>query len=109
MKGGMFTRSENRWGREQEYQALRRFIKLADSSEPGGFAGRVAAAVTEELTPRQRQMVTMYYMKQMTMRDIGETLGVSVSTVSRTVARGRARLRRALRYGSRALLDAMEE
>ena len=39
------------------------------------------------------------------MREIGEKLGVDKSTVSRTIKRGEARLRRCLRYGAKAFLE----
>lgn len=94
--------------KEVEYQALRRFIKMVEASEAGTMAESIASALAEELTPRQAQVVHMYYIDQMLMRDIAETLGVNVSTVSRTIARGRSRLRRCLRYGGRALLEALE-
>ncbi len=70
---------------------------------------RIARAMSEELTPRQRQMVRMYYMEQKTMEAIARELGVAVSTVSRTIARGKKRLRRCLRYGGSALLDCARE
>ena len=63
----------------------------------------------EELTPRQKQMVRMHYVEQRTMPDIAVELGVAVSTVSRTIARGKRRLRRCLRYGGSTLLDCAEE
>ncbi len=40
----------------------------------------------------------------LTMEEIGTQLGVDRSTVSRTLKRGEARLRRCLRYGAAALL-----
>jgi len=86
--------------REAEYLALRQFLKTAGTGE-----NRIAAAVREELTARQREMVELYYLRQMRMTDIAQLLGVSVSTVSRTLDRGRTRLRRALRYGDRRLLS----
>ena len=89
--------------REVEYQALRSFLKTLDKSE-GYLAESLAEAIKEELTERQRTMVKMYYINQMRMTDIAEELGVSISTVSRTIQRGRNRLRRCLRYGSQALL-----
>ncbi len=52
----------------------------------------------EELTERQREMVGLYYDQGMTMPQIAERLGVSRSTVSRTLRRARARLYRFLRY-----------
>ena len=39
------------------------------------------------------------------MRQIGQELGVDKSTVSRTIKRGEARLRRCLRYGAGAFLS----
>ena len=43
------------------------------------------------------------------MREIGERLGVDKSTVARTIKRGEARLRRCLRYGAEAFLNAAAE
>ncbi len=78
------------------------------ASAPGKSAEyRIASAMEEELTPRQRQMVRMYYIDQKTMETIAGELGVTTSTVSRTLARGR--LRRCLRYGGSALLACAEE
>ena len=51
-----------------------------------------------ELTDRQREMVALYYDQGMTMPQIAERLGVSRSTVSRTLRRARDRLYRFLRY-----------
>lgn len=95
--------------RDMEYQALRKFVKIVEASESGTMADNMAVALAEELTPRQQQMIHMYYIDQMLMRDIAKKLGVNVSTVSRTIARGRARLQRCLRYGGRALLESLEE
>lgn len=52
----------------------------------------------EELTERQREMVALYYDQGMTMPQIAKRLGVSRSTVSRTLRRARDRLYRFLRY-----------
>ena len=52
-----------------------------------------------ELTPRQRQMVALYYDRGLTMAQIAGRLGVNRSTVSRTLRRARDRLYRYLRYG----------
>ena len=95
--------------RDREYQALRQFIRLAHSSDSESMAGKVAEAVENELTPRQRELVKLYYIDQMTMYDIASLTGVSVSTVSRTLKRARERLRKFLRYGGRMLLEKLEE
>lgn len=56
------------------------------------------AARRQELTPRQSQVLRMYFEEEMTMTAIGEVLGISKSTVSRTIARAKGRLQRCLRY-----------
>lgn len=91
--------------RELEYQALRQFLKAVDNQQTR-VAANISSALDEELTDRQRQMVTLYYIKQMRMQDIAQQLGVNVSTVSRTIERGKKRLRRCLKYGGSALLAA---
>lgn len=53
----------------------------------------------QELTPRQRQVVALYYDRGLTIPQIAGQLGVNRSTVSRTLRRARARLFRFLQYG----------
>ena len=50
------------------------------------------------LTPRQQQMLTLYYDRGLTMVQIAEILGVCPSTVCRTLQRAHRRLQAALRY-----------
>lgn len=52
-----------------------------------------------ELTPRQRQMLSMRFDQKRTVTQIARELGVNPSTVSRTLQRARRRLYRCLRYG----------
>ena len=52
----------------------------------------------QELTPRQQQVLTLYYDQGMNMTQIAQTLGVKCSTVSRTIRRAKQRLYRCLRY-----------
>lgn len=91
---------------ETEYQSLRRLMRVTEADAPG--ARMVAGAIYEELTLRQAQMVRLYYMEQHSMQEIADMLGINVSTVSRTLKSARTRLRRCLRYSSRALLHADE-
>ncbi len=51
-----------------------------------------------ELTPRQRQLLELYYDRGMNIPQIAEELSVNRSTVSRTLRRARDRLYRCLRY-----------
>ena len=52
----------------------------------------------QELTPRQRQVLRMYYDEGKSMTKIAMSLRVNKSTVSRTIARARNRLYRYLQY-----------
>ena len=63
-------------------------------------------ALREDVTPRQREMLLLYYGEQLNMRQIGTRLGMDKSTVSRTIKRGERRLQRCLRYGAEAFLAA---
>ena len=52
----------------------------------------------KELTPRQRKILELRYEQGMSGVEIAEELGISPSTVSRTLGRARERLRRYLQY-----------
>ena len=51
-----------------------------------------------ELTPRQAQLLHLYYDLGYSMSGIAGELGIDKSTVSRTISRGRERLKRYLHY-----------
>ena len=51
-----------------------------------------------DLTPRQRQILTLYYEQGMNMAQIARKIGRDRSTVSRTMKRAREKLRRCLCY-----------
>lgn len=65
----------------------------------------LAKALRQDVTDRQRQFLLLYYGQGLNMRQIGERVGVNKSTVSRTIKRGEARLRRCLRYSDGRLLE----
>ena len=65
----------------------------------------LAKALRQDVTARQRQFLLLYYGQGLNMRQIGEQMGVNKSTVSRTIKRGEARLRRCLRYSDGRLLE----
>jgi len=92
--------------RNTEYQTLRALMRRSTGD---GTNRLLAAALAEELTERQAQMVQLYYIEQHSIRDIAAMLGVNPSTVSRSLKSARTRLRRALRYTSRAFLHEEDE
>lgn len=54
--------------------------------------------IENELTSRQRQMVEMYYFQEKNVTEIADELGLNISTVSKTLSRGKNRIRRFLKY-----------
>ena len=52
----------------------------------------------QELTPRQKEILDLYYDRGLKMPQIARKLGINRSTVSRTVKRAKERLYRCLRY-----------
>lgn len=59
---------------------------------------RVKRVIMEELTDCQKQIVIAYYFQQQNIPQIARERGVNKSTVSRTLHRAEARIRRCLRY-----------
>ncbi len=53
--------------------------------------------INEELSPKQRQYVVMYYIENLNMEEIAKRCNVSKSTVSRTVMRARKNIAERLR------------
>ena len=52
----------------------------------------------QELTPRQQEMLALYFDQGMHIPQIAAALGIHPSTVSRTLRRAQNRLYRCLRY-----------
>ena len=52
----------------------------------------------QELIPRQQVVMRMYYDEGKSMTKIARLLHVNKSTVSRTIARGKNRLKKCLKY-----------
>ena len=57
-------------------------------------------AMDEELTDTQREYIEMFFVYGMSMNEIGQELGVSKATVSRTINCGLDRLYHVLRYAN---------
>ena len=55
-------------------------------------------ARARELTPRQAQLLTLYFDQGKNMTQIAQELQINRSSVSRTIARAKQRLYRCLRY-----------
>ena len=57
-------------------------------------------AIERELTPRQRDCLTLYYLSGMKMKDIAAHLGLSRSTVTRHIQAAEKNLKNIARYYS---------
>lgn len=90
-----------------EFEALQEFIGLVYAG--GSLGRRVKLAVAEELTERQRELIFLYYIEEKSMTEIADSLGISPSTVSRTLKRGRTRIRKYLKYNGRYIAEAVSD
>lgn len=101
-----------RYKRGGEYAASMAMYSIQmstdNSKEISRLKRNLIRALHEDVTPRQRQTLLMYYAEGKNMREIGEVLGVDKSTISRTIKRGEQRLQRCLRYGASAYLQNMD-
>lgn len=88
------------WGDKSQYAAWLQgeFAEEADFHAHTLNALRVA--MDEELTDTQRKYMEMFFVYGMSMKEIGQELGVAVSTVSWTINYGLDRLYHVLRYAN---------
>ena len=59
---------------------------------------KLLQAIEEVLTPRQRQILLLYYFQNMTVSQIAGHLHIAKSTVSRSLARSIGKLEKTLHY-----------
>ena len=88
-------------------QLYARQMAADNSQEVSRLKRNLVRCLKEDLTPKQQRALILYYDKGLTMREIGEQLGVNRSTISRTIKRGERRLQRCLRYGAEAYLRSL--
>ena len=92
-----------------EMAAYVRQIASDNAGEHSRLKRNLIRAIKEELTDRQRQVLTMYYVREMTIYQVAEELGVYPSTAYRTLHRAEQKLFRCLRYGAGSYLKDMGE
>lgn len=96
MKGTPYsTRNNETWGSLDEYM---RENAGNNDEQIDRLKRNLRLAREKELTPRQRQMMQMRYEENKTVSAIARELGVDKSTVSRTLTRAIARIRKVLKY-----------
>lgn len=84
--------------RAADLQVYLRQIAATNDEQITRLRRNLTTAIDEDLTTRQRQILSLYYFKGYNMSQIGQELGVHRSTVSRTISRAMTRLQRALKY-----------
>lgn len=85
-----------------------RMIADDNHSQVNRLKRNLTHALRQDITPKQREYMLLYYGQGMSMEAIAHQSGVNKSTVSRTLKRGRQRLYRCLRYGASNLLEQAE-
>lgn len=85
-----------------------RFMAEDNSAQINRLKRNLARALRQDVTPKQRKYLMLYYGEGLNLREISQRTGVNKSTVSRTMKRGRERLHRCLRYGAATLLEDEE-
>lgn len=69
-----------------------------DGSGRTKLKGLLLNVIKNELTPRQKEIIMLYYFKNMDIVQIGKMLGITPQAVSAAMARGRLRMYRILKY-----------
>ena len=76
-------------------QSYKNWLHSSASDKKYKFLKKALIRAIGELPQKQKQYILLW-MEGMTMREIARTCGVDASTVSRTIKRGRIRLKRML-------------
>lgn len=97
MKNTPYKNRSSEW--EGDLTVWMRSVQGDNSDQLERLRRNLRRAREQELTPRQRQLLALYFDEEKTMPQIAEELGLARSTVSRTIARAKKRLYRCLRYG----------
>ena len=104
------TKSKGRPRKASAEMALyARQMAATNSAEHSRLKRNLLKAIREELTPRQREVLTLYYAGNKSINEIAQLLDVFPSTAYRTLKRAEKRLFRCLRYGAQSYLLGMEE
>ena len=104
------TKSKGRPRKASAEMALyARQMAATNTEEHSRLKRNLLKAIREELTPRQREVLTLYYAGGKSIHEIAALLEVCPSTVFRTLKRAEKRLFRCLRYGAQSYLLGMEE
>ena len=88
------------WGEKSQYAAWLQGEFAEEVDFHAHTLNALRVAMDEELTDTQREYIEMFFVYGMSMNEIGQELGVSKATVSRTINCGLDRLYHVLRYAN---------
>ncbi len=89
----MQYKSSNLWGEAADWES-----RGDNSSDIARLKRNLAKIRSQELTQRQAEIISLYYDRGMNTVEIAQALGTNKSTVSRTLERGRKRIKKYLQY-----------
>ena len=101
VKGIALASLDEVWAGDPDEEGKLRFgqmIENTESEDPGALVGdvevrRVLAEAIDQLPERERLVVALYYYEGLTLKEIGEVLGVSESRISQIHTKAIIRLR----------------
>lgn len=83
----------------EQDSGLRAIIEDADESESRQKLRKILLNVIKnELTPRQKEIIMLYYFKNLDSIEIGKQLGITPQAVSAVMSRAKMRILRILKY-----------
>ena len=81
---------------EVEFQPEKHEIRAIKSDALRAIDGRTALAALAKIEERYRSAVELFYLADLSYKEISETLGVPIGTVMSRLSRGKEQLRRVL-------------
>ncbi len=77
---------------------IRRILEGEENDKGERLRRILLKIINNDLTPRQKEIIMLYYFKRMDVVSIADALGVTPQAVSAAMSRARLRIFRILRY-----------
>ena len=93
---------------EMQRTSYERYMSEQNEKEAHAHRQELVRKLLEKLPESERTVMTLYYLGEMTAKEIGNFLGVSVNTITSRLTRGRERLRQDEELMVRELLGSVQ-
>ena len=106
---------ENTHPQEIDDSSYTQYLSEQRMTEKTEYCHELVQQLLEKLPENEREVVTLYYLDEMSTKEIGEVMGVSVNTITSRLQRARKRLQTDQEYldqeffGHLALTDNLKE